>query len=193
MNFAFGQKATAQSQWALMSGDVMGQLIEGVLYRIAREGASEAVLNLTEEFLNSELHALTDGQPFNIQEVITKLKSEQGLQSLLANSLDTVTRISATILTENPDLLGIQNDDVKNLVSHLSALLANYPSTFSKAILPDLARMIILDTSENLGSILSNGDPNDNLLVQASSIVINTIMPLDANGKAKFSFNAPHI
>ena len=138
LNVAFGQKATAQSQWALMSSDVMGQLIEGILYRIAKEGASEDVLNLTEEFLNGELNALTDGQPFNIQEVVAKLKSEQGLQSLLSNSLNAITRISATILTENPDLLGIQNEDVKNLVTHLSSTLSAYPTSFSKAILPDL-------------------------------------------------------
>ena len=194
LNFAFGQKATAQSQWALMSSDVMAQLIEGVLYRIAQEGASEDILNLTEEFLNGELNALTDGQPFNIQKVVAKLKSEQGLQSLLSNSLDAVTRISATILTENPDLLGIKNDDVKNLVKHLSSTLAAYPKSFSTAILPSLARMIILDTSENLGSILGNGtNTNNNLLVQASSIIINTLLPIDANGEVQFSFNANQI
>ena len=194
LNVAFGQKATAQSQWALMSSDVMGQLIEGILYRIAKEGASEDVLNLTEEFLNGELNALTDGQPFNIQEVVAKLKSEQGLQSLLSNSLDAITRISATILTENPDLLGIQNEDVKNLVTHLSSTLSAYPTSFSKAILPDLARMVILDTAENLGSILGDGtNPGSNLLVQASTIVINTLLPIDANGQVQFSFNPNQI
>ena len=195
LNFAFGEKANAQSQWALMSSDVMDQLIEGVLYRIAQEGASENVLNLTEEFLNGELNALTDGQPFNIQEVVAKLKSEQGLQSLLANSLDTVTRISATILTENPDLLGIQNEDIKDLVTHLSSTLAAYPSAFSAAMLPDLARMIILDTSENIGLIVGSdgSDPNNNLLVQASSIVLNTLLPVNENGQVQFSFNVNQI
>ena len=194
LNVAFGQKATAQSQWALMSSDVMGQLIEGILYRIEKEGASEDVLNLTEEFLNGELNALTDGQPFNIQEVVAKLKSEQGLQSLLSNSLNAITRISATILIENPDLLGIQNEDVKNLVTHLSSTLSAYPTSFSKAILPDLARMVILDTAENLGSILGDGtNPGSNLLVQASTIVINTLLPIDANGQVQFSFNPNQI
>ena len=195
LSYSFGEKATAKSKWALASGNALNMLIDGVLVRLSNEGVSENVLALTKEFLDAEMQALTNGQGVNIADISARLKSGDTLQALLQSSVNAVTRISATILVENPDLLGIKNEEVKSLVTYLSSTLAAYPVSFSAAILPDLARMIILDTSENIGSILGNGtgNPSDNLLVQASSIVLKTLLPIDPNGQVKFSFNTNQI
>jgi hypothetical protein len=192
LSFAFGEKATAKSKWALASGNALNMLTEAVLVRLSNEGASESVVALTKEFLESEMEALTNGQGVNIQDIASRLKSGDTLQTLLQNSVNAATRISATIIAENPGLLGIQNEDVKNLVSHLASSLSAYPTAFSAAILPDLARMLILDTSENIGLIVGS-EPSNNLLAQASSIVIHTLLPLDGNGNTKFNFSANQI
>lgn len=190
LSMAFGEKASAQAKWALMSGDVMDELINGVLHRIAKEGGSEDVLALTKEFLAGELQDLTDGQPLNIQSVISKLKSEEGLQSLMKNSLNVATRITATLLTDNADKIKLGNDKVKGLVVQMMDSLANFPSEFSLSVLPDLAMMLAIDTSDNLGTLIGGDEDNPatNLLVMATQTVMKTISSTDENGKVKIIF-----
>ncbi|MGB0863426.1 MAG: hypothetical protein ACPGXZ_10940 [Saprospiraceae bacterium] len=190
LSMAFGEKASAQAKWALMSGDVMDELVNGVLHRIAKEGGSEDVLSLTKEFLNGELQGLTDGQPLNIQTVISKLKSEEGLQSLMKNSLNAATRITATLLTDNADKIKLGNDNVKGLVVQLMDTLSSFPNDFSLSVLPDLAMMLAIDTSDNLGTLIGGDgqDPATNLLVMATQTVMKTISTTDENGAVKITF-----
>jgi hypothetical protein len=190
LSMAFGEKASAEAKWALMSGDVMDELINGVLHRIAKEGGSEDVLGLTKEFLAGELQDLTDGQPLNIQSVISKLKSEEGLQSLMKNSLNAATRITATLLTDNADKIKLGNDNVKGLVVQIMDSLANFQSDFSLSVLPDLAMMLAIDTSDNLGTLIGGDgeDPGTNLLVMATQTVMKTISSTDENGKVSITF-----
>ncbi len=195
LNLAFGQKATAKAKWALMSNQVMGELMQAVLGRVAKEGASESVLNLVDEFLQGELEALTDGGNFDIDVVIAKLKSGETLNVLLQNSINSITRISATLIAENIDRLRIDNQGVKNIVTHLVTTLSDYPAKFSQAILPDLASMILLDTSDNLGTIVGSNadDPSKNLLVLAGQIVLNTLGETDVQGKMTMKFTTNQV
>lgn len=195
LNLAFGDKATAQTKWALISGNALELLTNAVLIRLAKEGASKNVLMMTEAFLNAELNALTDGQGINLKAIVQKLKSPETLTHLLQYSAQEVTRIAATLLVENPNLVGIKNEEVNNLVQHLATSLTAYPAPFSKAILPDLARIVLENTANNWSTkINANGAGFEgNLLVTASQIVIKALIPEDGQSGFKINFTSDQV
>ena len=192
LDVAFGEKADAKAKWALASGQALDMLIDGVLTRIAKEGASENVMQLTRDFLNGEIESLTNGQGFDVKVIEAKLKSGDSLQSLLQNSVNAATRISATLLTENPGLIKIENEGLKNVINHLVETLASFPDDFSAAVLPDLAYMIAMDMSANMGTIVGNNvnEPAKNLLVMASQTVFGQLATKDDEGNVSIQFTS---
>ena len=194
LDLAFDQKADARVKWALANSNAIELLTDAVLNRIAKEGASAEVVTLTKTFIESEIAALTDGKPFDIPTVVAKLKSGDTLQNLLRNTADAATRIAATLIADYKDQLNIDNQGIKNIVVHLADFLKDYPADIAKGMLPDLATMVLLDTSANLDVITNNNnDPGKNLLVLASQTVLQTLAEQDANGKLAFRFNAEQV
>lgn len=107
---------------------------------------------------------------------LDRLFSRQGLE--------TVTKAALKVLGEHPEIVGSNNTALHKLLSAIATELSQHDALFTADLLPELTRLILEKTGENLDLLwpdLTN-NPERHLLVTAASVTLK-ILSQPANGK----------
>ena len=100
---------------------------------------------------------------------LTDLFSSQGL--------DKVARSAMVAVAKNPKILKIDNKGVENIVIALAKDLAALDDIFSTEILPELVRLVLDKSADNLDLLWpeSQSDPEEHLLIKAGGILLKAL------------------
>jgi hypothetical protein len=105
-------------------------------------------------------------------------KDELQFRSLVSGeSLNKITRSVLSAVAENPDVLKIGNDGFKSLIQELAKDLSQRENLFSDDLLPDILRLVLEKSAQNLDLIWPAGSqsPRDHLLVTATSELLKAL------------------
>jgi hypothetical protein len=93
-------------------------------------------------------------------------------------SLDKVIKTALTTLSENPDLIGIDHNGLKQLLAQVSKDLAESSKVIGPDILPEVMRLILEKTAHNADLLWPDkdrDDPSKHLLITASKELLNKL------------------
>lgn len=150
------------------------------------EGGANTILHHPKAFF-----ATADGESALITQVgttITELLLSEDDVSIAplvsANGLNTVVRAALEAVAQNPRLLKIDNAGLKHILTQIAADLAEHESIVSADIFPELVRLTLEKTGENLELLwnVASGQPEKHLLVAATKTLLAEISkaPSDA-------------
>jgi len=92
--------------------------------------------------------------------------------------IDQVVRSALKVVSEHPDLLaGVGNAGLQSLMVGVAQELGGYESVVSAGMLPELARIIVLKTGDNLPLLWPDAsrDPKKHLLLSAASTTLERL------------------
>jgi hypothetical protein len=101
---------------------------------------------------------------------LSKLISREGLDRIMKAALKTVS--------ENPDLLGIDNKGLKNILSQIALELANVTEVLGPDIIPEVMRLVLEKTAGNVEYLWPENfrhDPAKHLLITASGELLTQL------------------
>lgn len=75
--------ARASIQWILSNNDIMDELVDAALMRVAQEGTSQQVLDWTKQLIVEEVRKIAKGEPYSLEDLIHKLLLPESLELLL--------------------------------------------------------------------------------------------------------------
>ena len=163
----------------LFAVDDLSDVARAVFRSIVRNGAEQVVAN-PETLLGvapggeAELSA-TLGRIL-IEAVLPEGADGFQIQALTsAQTLDSLAKGALRIITEHPDLLRVDDPAVRKILLNVTANLAKETRKLGPDLFPDIARLVLEQTAENLDLLWKPDGAGENLAVKAAATLLGEL------------------
>lgn len=103
---------------------------------------------------------------------------------LSGQGLNTIVKATLTAVANNPEIITVDNQGVKNIIVALAGELGQKPNLMTKDILPELVRLVLDKSADNMDLLWGRdfSDPDRHLLVTASRQLLKALATQPAVG-----------
>ena len=161
-----------------------------LLARSLVAGGAETVLSNPVRFLDAEeggQAALVTAVGSTLAELLLVDEFKVTFRGLLSgDGLTKVTQAALGAVAANPDLITVKNEGLKNILVALAGDLAKYDAPFTSDLFPELARLTLERTAENMDLVWGRRfqSPDRHLLVTASRSLLHALAKKPPSGTA---------
>jgi len=164
-------------------GGLWLQLISSAVFK----SAAETVLADPGRFLNLEIGAQSN-VVIEVGRTVTHLVMGENKLTfanlLTSQGIDTIVKSAMSAVAKNPQILDVDHKGLENIIVALARELSAVEETFSPQILPEVVRLVLDKSADNLDLLWSHDqhDPQQHLLVKATGILLKSLAKEPAPG-----------
>jgi len=171
----------------LFAADRLSEVARAVFRSVVRNGA-ETVLENPDTFLGTE----TGGESamasklgtIVLDAVLPKDSTGTDLSAMATGeTLDKLVKGALAVLAEHPDMMGIDNPGIEKIIQGVSSSLAVRTEKLGPDLFPDVARLVLEKTADNLELFWKPEDDAQNIAGNAVSMLLGELAREPASGK----------
>ncbi len=158
-----------------------------LVLRSVLSSAGETVLANPNIYLGIEnvgKQALVSSVGTSILDVIIDEDSIDLSELFSRHALDKVVKAALIAVSENPDIIGVDNEGVKKILTQLAKDLGKSSATLGLDILPEVMRLVIEKSAQNLELLWDSKsqDPTKHLLILTSKLILEELAKIPESG-----------
>ena len=148
------------------TGDTVFEDSEKFLHK-TNEGQQALITGIGSALLNTMLlEVVREDEPIDVSKFFSP------------DSVDGIARAAVLALSENPELIGVKNNGINNMLTQLVTDLANYPEQLGLNLLPEVCRLTLELTAGNVNALWSGdklSEPADHLLITGTRYLLDAL------------------
>jgi hypothetical protein len=181
----------------LFAADRLDEVARAVFRSVVRNGADTVIEN-PETFLGTR----AGGEPAmasKLGKIILDAVLPEGSTGVdltamaTGENLDKLVKGTLAILTEHPDLMGIDTPGIEKIVQEITRELSSMTEKIGLDLFPDVARLVLEKTAANLELFWTPDDQEQNLAVKAVKSFLSELAREPETGKWKPSLSKSQV
>jgi hypothetical protein len=173
----------------LFAADRFGEVARAVFRSVVRNSA-DTVLENPETFLGTQVGG-ESAMASKLGKIVLDAVIPEGSTGVdltaiaTGDTLDKLVKGALAVLVEHPDLMGIDDPGIEKIVHEIATELASETEKIGPDLFPDVARLVLEKTADNLELFWTPDGPGQNLAVAAVRSLLSELAREPAAGKWK--------